>query len=411
MLSCRAENAAYQVSSGGGSDSSAPGTTTSAPPESTSGSASATTPTGPTGGASTGGTGESGSSGNGHEASGTALDTGTDSRCWSTPITIITERLIPAGTLLPNVPVKVETSSLHPAVPDLETLRFYQGDELLPHELEGPGRFAWVRVAEITGGAADEIHAVIGANCPDVRRLPQRAVWSAGYVAVFHFDEMLEAPLRFVDSVDGIELLADENTEPSAMDWSLGPYARKFGNGRLEAVDASLDLGGTSPLSTLGWVELERGEADVLLWNGEDARHRELISKLPGYRLNAVRGETGPDSMVLNAPFFNLAESLVDSLHDNVAGTDPVGAETWTMLSGVYNGTVMQLFVDDEFVAGGGTEYTPGTNGGALRVGRWLRGGVDEIRVSDVARSQEWLRVQHASMTATLLQYGETQEH
>lgn len=313
------------------------------------------------------------------------------------------------GQTLSDVPVRVATSRLAPEV-HVESLRFYQNGNLLPYELEGQGRSAWVRVGEIVAEGTTEIQAVMGATCPDLpERLPTRNVWSAGYVAVFHFDAGDNSPLVFVDSVHGIELLADDNTEVGEAKGFLGPHARKLGDARLEATDPRLDLSGGDEISTLGWVQLEGGQAGFLPWDGENARHRELVAKLPGYRLNAVGGEATAGSDLMARPFFNLSQEIPGELQDNVFGPAAVLANDWTMLAGTYDGTLARLFLDGELVGTESTDYTPGSDGeGTMGVGRWLHGGVDEIRISNVVRSPSWIRIQHASMTDTLLDYGDT---
>ncbi|MGH1345141.1 MAG: LamG domain-containing protein [Nannocystales bacterium] len=395
-LSCTAENAAYQEDADLGT-----GTELNPATSTNSGSTQGTT------------SAHSASASQSQGASSSSPSTGdstteieTEPDCWRTRIIISTEDLLPAGTVLSEVPVRVETSQLAP-VPNLGTLRFYQHDDRLPYELEGIGRFAWVRIEELGEEKTTEFEAIMGTTCPDLpERLPTRSVWSAGYVAVFHFDNGDESPLSFVDSANGIELVADADTQEGQTEWVLGTHIWKLGDGVLEASDLGLDLHDDDEISTLGWVQLENKHAEVLPWNDSDARHRELIAKLPGYRLSAVRGHVGPLSEFAASPFFNLSQSLTDELHDNVLGPDPLEAERWTMLAGTYDGEQMRLFVDGDLITSGNTLYTPGSNtNGSMRVGRWLRGGIDEVRISDVARSADWIRIQHASMTDTLLQY------
>lgn len=402
MLSCTAENPAYSGSGEGDmSGTAGPGTATSTTSESTSGSGSNSNsnPTPSSGTHDSGTTPESGTQGT---TTGIA-DTDTEARCWSTSITIAPDARIPLGQTFAQVPVRVATSRLAPKF-NGDSLRFYQDGMLLAHEQEG--RFAWVRVTEIVSEGSSEIQALMGAACPDDMPPAASNVWSAGYIAVFHFDDGDNVPLTFVDSVNDIELLPDPNTEVGGKGL-LGPYIQKSGDGRLEATNAMLDLNGDGPLSTLGWVRLEGDEAGVLEWDGVNARHRELVAKLPGYRLNAVRGHAGPMSTVAPAPFFNLSLEIPGELQDNTFGEDDVQANDWTMLAGTYDGEQMHLFQDGDLVASRDTNYTPGSNGtGTIRIGRWLRGGIDEVRISNVARSPAWLQIQYESMMGTLLEYG-----
>ncbi len=399
LLSCTAQNPAYSDSSGSGSGSgkaTTSSTTTLGASVTTAASDSSLQTSddsqGPT-------SAEDGTTAD------TPLDAGHDTRCWSTPISIAD--VLPFGSRLTNVPVRIETSRLGPDL-NADNLRFYQDGQLLAHEHEEPGRIVWVRVPEMMSGSDPQIEAVSGTACPDVRDSLQAAeVWTAGYVAVFHFDNGAGTPPVFTDSVTGITLSADPNTEVVESMSFLGSYADKSGDGALLASDPSLDLFGSQPLSILGWVRLEENEAGVLPWNGDlQARHRELLGKLPGYRLNAVRGQVDTNSTLQPRPFFNLSQLIPGPLQDNVFGTEPVPEAEWTMLAGTFDGTVAALYVNDALEGATTTQFIPGSEDTQVRVGRWLRGGIDEVRVSNVVRSHDWIRVQYASMTDTLLEYG-----
>lgn len=413
MLSCTAVNPAYGVSASGSmsaTDTSSEGESTGAGSNSESNSDSnsdsttkdETTATEP-------------ATATESETFGTTTGGGSSFECWSTPIYVSTGR--PAGgATLSEIPLRVGVSDLEQPF-DAKSLRFYQGGLLLPHELEEPGRIAWVRINELVTGSevAAEIEAVMGPDCPEIMHPSPAEVWSAGYLAVFHFDDPESDPLTFVDSVHGIELLADANSELSPSASLLGSHLQKSGDGRLEGTNSVLDLNGSAHISTLGWVRLDDGQEGVLEWDEKlgFARHRELVAKLPGYRLNAVRGQVSPDFNPPAAPFFNLsAAPLSADQHDNTFGTTAVQPTSWTMLAGTFDGATLRLFVDGEFVSAEPAAYSPGSNEtGTIRVGRWLHGGIDEIRISSVARSDTWIAIQHASMAEQLLTYGETVQH
>lgn len=404
MLSCTAVNPAYGVSASGSmsaTDPSGEGKSTSGSSSNPDSDSSQTTQ------AETVATEPA--SGTLNETSGLPPDVGTGIRCWSSLVSISTDDLMPAGTALTDVPLRVETSVFGQHL-DTESLHFYQAGTLLAHELEGAGRFAWVRIPALLAESNDPIEARTGAECPPVMdRLSIAEVWSAGYVAVFHFDDAQGDAREFADSVNGIVLTPDLETELSRSNGFLGPYVQKFGDAALQATDSQLNFSGSAPLSMLGWVRLAADATDVLPWTGNNARHRELVSKLPGYRLGAVLGQTSMMSDVQSHPFVNVSASSSPQDNDVASGDDPVDGGTWTMLAGTYTGSSLELFVDDERVAAERTNNTPGANDdGTIRIGRWLQGDVDEVRISSEPRSLEWIRIQHASMTGAegLLTYG-----
>ncbi len=402
-LGCTAVNPAYEVSGTGnlsGTDTLSPtesttGSVSSSGPEATSSTAPTTVEDPATSAASSGTVGE---------GSGAPPDVGVDAACWTTPISISDSGRLSPNTVLENVPVRIGISEL--GTFHAQSLRFYQDGALLPHELEDSGRIAWVRLPMFSAGVTLELEAVMGERCrPAQQQLAPSEVWSAGYVAVFHFDD---ARGTFVDSVHGIMLVAGKDSASDPNTWMLGPYLHKAGDGALQASDPRLNLSGSSPISTLGWVRLDPGHAGALAWTADlgEARHRELVSKLPGYRLSAVQGQTGPTAAMMPRPFFNIAQSIPLNQHDNVFGGAPL-ANGWTMLAGTFEPTMLSLYVNDHARLEGDADLVPGSDPmGTLRIGRWLHGDIDEIRISSVLRSPDWILFQYLSMTDQLVTLG-----
>lgn len=159
------------------------------------------------------------------------------------------------------------------------------------------------------------------------------------------------------------------------------PYTRRWTSA---ATSRSQHSGGSSS---------KVGRTGVLPLEDGNARHHELIAKLHGYRLNAVRGQTATPVALKPRPFFNLSELVPSELQDNLLGPDRVEPDQWTMLTETYDGEVVRLFHNGDLFGPQNTECTPGSNGGAIRVWRWLHGGIDEIRISNVARSPARVRI------------------
>lgn len=393
LLSCARDNPAYGVSAGGDADAA------SGHSGSGSGTHGGTDATSLTTSAATGPTLTTA------DTSGMPSDAGIDALCWSTRLTVDAS-FVGRGGALDDVPVLVRTSKLGPDEGQ-DDLRFYQGDLLLAHELEADGSIAWVRLPTLPGDEDTQFRAVNGASCDPPQALPPEQVWSANYVAVFHFDDGSGSPPIFVDSVRGIELVADPDTDVSPSPGMVGAYASKSGNDPLIASDSALNLSGPTPLSTLAWVRLDPQAAGVLPWSGDNARHREVLAKLPGYRLNVVRGEVTRNSALQPRPFFNISEVIPSIMQDNAFGDEAVSADQWTLLAGTYDTVSVRLFVDGTVAATTQSTLAPGANDeGVLRIGRWLHGGLDEIRISAEARTAEWIAVQYASMTDALIVYG-----
>lgn len=92
------------------------------------------------------------------------------------------------------------------------------------------------------------------------------------------------------------------------------------------------------------------------------------------------------------------------------AGASLVAGQ-WTYVVATYradDGT-LAIYRDGAFegtVAADGEDHTVVPTAKAVQLGRGFEGVVDEVRVSAIARSPEWIRLQHASMSDALLTFG-----
>lgn len=346
-------------------------------------------------------------------SSGHTGSTGGPSACWVLPMRLLPPTFANQQAVLTDVPIMVDLSIFdRPA--DLEAVRFYVDDELLPHELEFDGVFAWVRIPRIESATELEFYAVLGLDCPARPSLPARDVWSHEYVAVWHFDDI--AGGVFHDSANGIELQLSDTSSIGEVPWKLGRYLSKSSNQALTAVDERLDLHGPDNASVTSWVRLASGQEGVLPWSNDndDARHRELVSKLPGYRLAAVRGQTSAVSNHASRPFFNIAATLQPPAHNVTLGPDELLADEWALVSGSYDASngVVQCFLNDTTAGAEGASLIPGEDDSHdIAVGRFVHGGMDEVRIASAARSEDWVRVQYLSMQAGIVEYDEPEAY
>jgi len=86
----------------------------------------------------------------------------------------------------------------------------------------------------------------------------------------------------------------------------------------------------------------------------------------------------------------------------------------WKYVVGVYNGTHCYLFVDGEFEASIPTKSTPKGVGADLWIGkgtyagsqRGFNGTIDEVEISNIARSAAWIKASYESGRDNLLDFG-----
>jgi len=276
-----------------------------------------------------------------------------------------------------------------------EDLRFVDEDGLtvLAHEIErwdeAGTSYVWVRVPQIDASStSDHVFLYYGHDqAPDAQQ--PDAVWSNGYVGVWHL-----AP----------DLLDSSSHTNNGTDHGTTDRSGRIGRAReLDGTDW-IDAGSDSSLQVTGQLTIE---AWVAIDDPNGAGAQRVLSKKPEW--NSGQG-------------YNLEYKPTDNNVTNVTSgsnygrADGIDLDTsWHWLAATVDGTAATIYVDgiDETDDGVCDALVAGPQ--ALNIGRrsgvgdYYVGGLDEVRLSDVARSAAWIRAQHLSMTGTFagLQAGE----
>lgn len=165
------------------------------------------------------------------------------------------------------------------------------------------------------------------------------------------------------------------------------------------AHDASLDVQEEFTLSA--WISAGRGIEEQIILNKEGAResHRDR-----NYKLGLV------GNGALNLRF----SSLASDFDGNATGNMDLRNAGWKYVVGVYNGSHCYLFVDGELQASDATRGVPEGVGADLWIGRGnfagtlrdFNGTIDEVQISDIARSPDWIQASYATGRDQLLVFG-----
>jgi hypothetical protein len=109
----------------------------------------------------------------------------------------------------------------------------------------------------------------------------------------------------------------------------------------------------------------------------------------------------------------------------NSGGTDywswyagSVSADTWYYIVGLRDGSNMRFYVNGDSTDCGGDSDASGTlndGDGELRLGSewdkyYINGSLDEVRLSNTARSADWIAAQYLSMTYSFITFGSEEE-
>jgi biopolymer transport protein ExbB len=301
-----------------------------------------------------------------------------------------------AGTPL-EVPVLIRLSLanfsyFNDTKPDGSDFRVVAGDDKTPlkfhfekYDVQNQMALLWVRVPQITGGSkSDKIYAYYG-NADAPNAADPSGTYDAAQVLVLPLSETSGLPL---------DLTAYKNN-PSASSAALTPASligggAKFSGKETITVPAtpSLRLLPTQGLTASAWLRIEQAQQATVLSLADQGKSIELA--IDGSKLVARAALDG-------APVTTQAADLSLNQWHHVALTIGSGKLT--------------LYVD-----GLPTASAPVTLvelGGAFRIGSadakgYLTGEVDEVEVSKVVRSADWIKASARAqgMDANLVVYG-----
>ena len=279
-----------------------------------------------------------------------------------------------------------------------EDIRFVDADGTseLAHEIqrwvETGTSIVWVEVPQIDASSTTDYIWMYYGNPMALDGQQPAEVWSNAYAGVWHLgeDPAATAP-QIVDSTANANQGTSNGTMTSA-DQVVGVI-----NGCLEfdgendfisiAHDVSLDVTAATTISA--WVRSDT-----------TSTNEDFMAKTDFDVMRMILRERGVNN--LKVVYTIGGNEIVTLSDDNIL---EVGV--WLHLTYRYDGSETQVFVDGQpsgppVAASGSLEIT----GNDLRIGYWgsgtdqryFRGRVDEVRISNEARSDHWIAAQHKSM-------------
>jgi biopolymer transport protein ExbB len=277
--------------------------------------------------------------------------------------------------------------------PDGADFRLVSGDDKTPlkyhfekYDPQNQMALLWVRVPQITGGAkTDKIFAYYGnPDAPSAADVP--GTYDASQALVLSFSEASGLPL---------DATAYKNN-PSASTAVLTPASLIAGGAKFSGKESitvpatpSLRLLPNQGLTASAWLRIEQAQQAVVFALRDQGKALELT--LDGAKL-AARATLGAAPVTVTQ-----SSALSLSQWHHVAITAGAGKLT--------------LYVDG--IADGSAPVTLAELGGNLTIGaadgaRFLTGDIDEVEVSKVARSADWIKAgaRGQGMEANLVVYG-----
>ncbi|MFM7738926.1 MAG: DUF2341 domain-containing protein, partial [Planctomycetota bacterium] len=284
---------------------------------------------------------------------------------------------LPAECELKDFPLVVrlnrETFDFGSARPDGSDLRFYSADgQSLAHQVEAWDAAAgtaviWVRIPLVRGNERQELKLVWGKEAAAV----PSAVFDAsnGFASAWHLGE---------DVRDEVGTLEMKDVSTKLVDGVIGK-ARQLdgGQGWFGGEQIPDYPSGGQPHSTSAWFRPERSNCTLIGWGNEG-----------GGRGSKVR-------MQLRSP----PHLHIDSDFSDVDAPEPVVLGQWHHVVHTYADGEGKIYLDGKLV-GRDTPKLDIKSPSRLWLGGWYHnydfvGGLDEVRVSRVARSAEWVKLEY----------------
>ena len=300
---------------------------------------------------------------------------------------------LPATTSVEGFPLLVRLHGdwfpFAEAKPHGEDLRFTDGQgHALPHEIEAWDASAgtaavWVRIPRITGQQRQALHLHWGRpDATDASNGPAVFGEGNGYLSVWHLAD---------PATDATGRLKGKDTGTKATAGIIGA-ARAFpGKAGIFAGDQIAGFPtGAQPHSTEVWFRAAQPNASVVGWGNEQRQGKVVLQ----YR---------SPSHVRTDCYFSAGNTQ----------SRPFPAAEWVHVMHVYTGDGAQVYVDGEpaGLPAGRAGPMNLTSPARLWIGGWYNnyeyvGDIDEVRVSNVARSAAWARLSHANQRPAQTLHG-----
>ena len=293
-------------------------------------------------------------------------------------------------------------------------LRFVDiNGQLLSHEIEtwNPNGVStiWVKVPRIdASSASDSIWLYYGNNsAADVQNAA--AVWSNGYVGVWHLNGDPSGTQAVQDSsashVDGTSTGMDATNQ---INGPIGGALNFNGtNEFIRVATTASDPTAVDPtqLTIEAWAN---STGDSGAWE-RIVNRRNIVVIIPFESYGLATSSSDPTQVVDSTGTPDLA---------GTSGSLP--EDDWRYLTGTLSGSTSNLYIDGTLNATQSGVTSFGSSNDDITIGagelgltstisQYWTGGIDEVRLSNVARSAAWTAAQYASMTDTLISYGERQ--
>ncbi|MFH1828355.1 MAG: DUF2341 domain-containing protein, partial [Nanoarchaeota archaeon] len=307
---------------------------------------------------------------------------------------------------LTNFPamVKLNSTKINYTKTSENDIRFYDSDEstLLNHHWElwneSGDSFGWVKVPQIDAGSTTD-HAWVYYNCTSTTTQNESGTYDSNYIGVWHLKESGAGTAgEYKDSTayghNGQGGGGDTGQLPTQVDAKIGK-GQNYDN---------TDVIVVPHVSTLNFSQVTY---EAYVNSNSLATWRAILYK---------QGVTWIGLSSLDNPQFTIWHGGASKTNAFNSNTIPDSSYTYLAANDDGNG-VQRAFINGNFVHQQDWSPQPAidTSTNNLQIGRELASGdqwqgiLDEIRISNTVRSDDWLNASYLTMSDQLISYGSEQ--
>ncbi len=278
-----------------------------------------------------------------------------------------------------------------------QDIRFVDGDEELPYEIEkwdeAGTSTIWVKVPQVDASStADHIWMYYG-NSTATDNQNAVSVWS-DYIAVWHLNESTGGAGAIIDATGNGHNGTDYNTPTFGVTGKVGSAITFNGTDEYISVSDAAGLNGMANLTISGWVNDSSGDDFKIIGKWSIAERYYILREVTG------------------AAQFYISTTSVGQIGGNIGYS---GTDGWSYYAGTYDGSTMVGYKNG--VAGATTYNTTGSInngtgdsgliiGAEYNISNYSTETADEIRITDLARSGQWLAFEYCNMNDTCSTYS-----
>jgi hypothetical protein len=279
-------------------------------------------------------------------------------------------------------------------------------NDKLAHEIEiyttATGSLqAWVKIPNLSSAQDTVIYMYYGNNTIASQQ-NKTAVWDTNTKMVQHMNQTGTGAVGdYKDSTTNANNSINNANEPAAISGQVDG-AQAFNGSQYVRMNSSSSLNISSAQTVSVWFN-----------TSITSNYNGFVSKY--YAANGQRGyalEFNPFVPTNGGLRYIISPDGINSISLGVSGS-LISPNVWHQATGVYDGSKMWLYVDG--VSMSSTSYSGGIyqNSESLYIGKsvangFFTGSLDETRISDTARSADWIATEYANQSNPLKTSGNT---